>query len=297
MLYEFALDPGVLNNFQTIRYFLEKFGIHHGRLISRFPAKWKKLVYECCASCGDIERKKIEESLVAVDAKLVNSNRSFDGNLPWLNNAENQHNIKPFHAIISSSNPRNVSVILIADNLTETNTLWNVPREKVVSRKAKDLAKYVQPLLQIASEVLFVDPHFDPSEPRYRNILSHFVQSININMTRRIEYHLGNKIRKDHFQDTCSKYIPDILPKGLEVKFIRWERIEGCDALHPRYILTDKGGVRIERGLDEGRDGEFTDVSLLDWNVYAQRWKEYQLATSTFKHVDEIKVTGIQGEK
>lgn len=293
MLYEFALDPGVLNNFQTVRYFLEKFGIHHGRLISRFPAKWKRLVYECCASCGDIERKKIEESLTAVDVKLVNSNRSFDGNLPWLSNAENQHSIKPFRAIISNSNPRNVDVILIADELTERNTLWNVPREQKVSRKASDLAEHVQPLLQISSEILFIDPHFDPSVIRYQNTLEHFMRVINTNnKIRRIEYHLKRKSVIESFQNDCNKYIPYMLPAGVGISFIRWKQIEGKDALHPRYILTEKGGVRIECGLDEGRDGEETDVSLLDEHIYLRLWNDYQVKSSAFEYVDEIKITG-----
>lgn len=290
MLYEYALDPGVLYNFDKVRYFLEKFGVHRGRLISRFPRKWKRMVWEACVTCGDIERKRIEESLINADVKFISSNRDYNGNSTWLNNAEDQHALRPFHAIISKSNPRASAVVLIADDLTETTPLWNVPRERVVPRKAFDLASHIEPLLRMATEVIFIDPYFDPYAPRYRRTLKAFARVIHSNGGHcRIEYHL--KYSDSAFQDGCQANLPSILPTGLEIKFIRWRQIDGGETLHPRYILTDRGGVRIEHGLDEGRDGECTDVSLLDLSVYQQRWKDYREAPA-FEFVDEITIAG-----
>lgn len=295
MLYEFALDPCVLSNFYNVRYFLEKFGVQHGRLISRFPKKWKRMVFESCKTCGDIEQKRIEESLINADGKFISLNREYDSNIPWLENSEKQHTLKPFHAIISGSNPRDIAVVLIADELTETTTLWNVPREKVVPRRAADLAMNVQPLLQIATEVLFIDPHFDPTKYQYRNTLEYFVRVMSTNNgITRIEYHLkvdAKKPERVYFQNACSKHIPNILPAGIEVTFKRWRQLEGGETLHARYILTDKGGVRVEHGLDEGEDGEYTDVSLLDIPVYQQHWKNYH-ESPAFELVDAITIKG-----
>jgi hypothetical protein len=52
--------------------------------------------------------------------------------------------------------------------------------------------------------------------------------------------------------------------------------------------------VRIERGLDEGEEGETTDISLLDETLYRQRWKDFQKATAAFEFVDEVVVKGIR---
>ena len=51
MLYEFAVEPSCLDSWQTFRYLIEKFGVSHGRLISRFPKDWIRKVMENC-SCG-----------------------------------------------------------------------------------------------------------------------------------------------------------------------------------------------------------------------------------------------------
>jgi hypothetical protein len=68
--------------------------------------------------------------------------------------------------------------------------------------------------------------------------------------------------------------------------------MECGDDLHPRYVFTERGGIRIERGLDEGDDGKTTDVSLLEASLYNRRWKDYQRDTSPFDFVDELKIIG-----
>lgn len=192
MLHEYALDPVVLSNWHSFRYFCEKFGVAHGRMISRFPKKWKKMVYEACGGCGVIERKRIEEKLRDIDAKLLPTGRSYDSNMAWLHNAEVQHLLQPFQAIISNENPKKVEAILIADEIDENMPLWKVPREIRVPRKAADLAKCLAMFLQNSTEILFVDPHFRPNENRYRNTLRHLIEATCTTSNRlgRLEFHL-----------------------------------------------------------------------------------------------------------
>ncbi len=59
-----------------------------------------------------------------------------------------------------------------------------------------------------------------------------------------------------------------------------------------RYVLTDIGGVRIEKGLDLGRPGETTDVSLLDDELWRCRWTELQAGAGTFQELDHVTITG-----
>jgi hypothetical protein len=66
----------------------------------------------------------------------------------------------------------------------------------------------------------------------------------------------------------------------------------GGEKLHPRYILTDLGGVRVEVGLDSGDPGQTTDVSLLDRRIYEERSKDYQQPSAAFDYKDEIRITG-----
>jgi hypothetical protein len=297
MLHEYAVDPGVLSNWPSFRYLMEKFGFERGRLISRFPKQWKRMVYEACGSCREIERKRIEEGLRAIDGKLIRVQREYDGGLAWLENAEAQHLLKPFHAIISDANPRNVSEVLIADELQETTPLWKVDREICIPRTAADLAKCVERLLKHGTEFLFIDPHFKPIAIRYQNTLEKFVEVAvtGDHEIKRIEYHLEAKYdaaTTEFFGNECREHLSGLIPDGIEITFFRWKGIESKEGMHPRYILTDRGGVRVEWGLDEGADGQTTDVSLLSESVYKTRWAAFQRGTAAFELADEIIVVG-----
>ena len=49
MIYEFALEPALVARWhdrKVYQFFDEKFGIRVGRLVSAYPKKWKKLVWE-----------------------------------------------------------------------------------------------------------------------------------------------------------------------------------------------------------------------------------------------------------
>jgi hypothetical protein len=53
-----------------------------------------------------------------------------------------------------------------------------------------------------------------------------------------------------------------IIPASVELILYRWRQRSGGDVLHPRYILTERGGLSFEFWLDEGELGETLDISL-----------------------------------
>ncbi|HIJ88889.1 MAG TPA: hypothetical protein HPP97_14620 [Desulfuromonadales bacterium] len=301
MLHEYALDPSVLTNWQSFRYFFENFGVPQGRMISQYPKKWKKLVYEACSGCRDIERSRIEQRLADIDDRLFRTTALFDAALPWLVNAET--NRKAFRAVISTANPSRHDNIIIADDISDTDPLWRVDREKPVLRTAQELAACAGRLLEHAREVLFIDPHFDATKPRYRNTLKAFLEKIpEPGKLKRIEYHVSNTLLPGNFSGSLQEHLPRIMSRDVTITFIRWQEANSGDSLHPRYILTDRGGIRIEHGLDEEHGGPTADVSLLDSTLFKSRWDDYQKNTAayfdkakakpTFVYVDEFSVTG-----
>ncbi len=44
----------------------------------------------------------------------------------------------------------------------DNDDLWNVPTDGVIPRDAKAMAKAVAAMLTNCSEIIFVDPHFEP---------------------------------------------------------------------------------------------------------------------------------------
>ncbi len=66
MLHEYGLDPECLNEWNTFRFFMGKFGISQGRLISQFPKTWLRNVHETCHGFTFRQRQFLGEELVRI---------------------------------------------------------------------------------------------------------------------------------------------------------------------------------------------------------------------------------------
>ena len=290
MFYEYALEPQLLNNWRDFRYFFENMGVSKGRLISRYPKHWKRLVYESLTDCGDAEKKRIEEALIRADEKLLRRNNEWNGNEDWLTNAEAEHARRPFHAIIARSNPHANASVLVGDALNEHEPLWLLNTTCDVPRNARDMADSVATLLQASREIVFIDPHFAPEMSRYRRPLKAFLQAALQNRTINlecVEYHLKAKSEVGFFQAECAKLAYE-WPAGIEIRFRRWQELPGSEKLHDRFILTERGGVQFSVGLDDGNEGETTNVHILSEELRRSTWNKYLSNSPAFELVDEF---------
>jgi hypothetical protein len=298
MIYEYALEPALLSNWKDFRYFTEKFGVPNGRLISRYPGRWKRMVYECLVHCGEIERKRIEEGLLRLDDRLMKRSGSWNQQLDWISNAEEEHAQRPFHAIVAASNPRNHEFVLEADGLSEVNPLWRLPNLPPVRRVAADMALRVAPLLHFSRRILFVDPHFRPNEIRWRRPLQAFLEVATNNRRPgdilRVEIHVKDDLETGLFTAYSQRSLPEIIPSGVRVRIVQWHERERGEKLHNRFILTDLGGVSFGVGLDDsdGEDGQTDDILLLNEETYNLRFAQYAGSPPAFDPVGEVIIEG-----
>jgi hypothetical protein len=305
MIHEYALEPQLISNWQEFRYFTEKFGVPQGRLISRYPKSWKRLVYESLENCGEIERKKIEEKLNTLDDRILRRPSSgWDPQLQWLANAEIEHGRKPFHAVLARDNPNGQVFVLRGEDVEDINPLWGVQRTEVVPREAAPMAHAIAPLLQVSNAILFVDPHFNPNREEYRKTLREFFTATferrEYAPPGRIEVHLrGGDDKPDaaYFAEICRRWLPNLIPAGVQLRLVRWQQRAGGEELHNRYVLTNLGGIRFGAGLDEGDGGETDELEILDGTAYKVRYRQYDRVANTFDLVDQLVVIGTRRPK
>lgn len=293
MIYEYALDPKVVAtwvNRSDYRYFIEKFGLGQPRTISRYPKSWQRLVWEAYEGQDDIEKTRLTELLLRF---LENAARRpqgrFDGG-DWLQNTLEEHKDKPFKAILSTINPDRDSAILTPKNIDENQALWQPPRSTVVARRADQMTQAVASLLSTATKIIFVDPHFGPDSPRYQKTLQSFLSAASKNRKselKTVEYHCQVKAPENYFRKECHSRLPKFIPKGISITFVRWTTKNGGQSLHNRYILTDIGGVSFQHGLDEGKEGDTDDLTILDRENYALRWSQYDQNANVFDLLEE----------
>jgi len=180
MFHEFAVDPALCDNFKDARYLLERFGYHYGRLIAEFPKDWLSRAYSAFNG-GDLDKSRLEillKALKARDAFTRGRSARWKPGDPWLIQAEAEHGLMPFRAIVADGNPRGHADVLDGRNITEEDSRWSVPQDRLVPREAAQLASAAGWLLRQSRQVIFIDPYFDAGKSEKMEPMRAYLQMI-----------------------------------------------------------------------------------------------------------------------
>lgn len=251
MIYEFAVDPGAVNSWQRFRYIYDFCGIEMGRIISEFPKEWEKKVIESCND-SEINRKRIVERLIMANNTLMYFGRDFNPSFTWIKNADQQHIQKPFRAIISLENPSNNPYVIHPDEDLSKNELWLIERSAVVPRQAEKLSECAELLLSRSKQILIIEPNFDPNQRRFRNTFSWFMNFANKGEAPvRIELHVkDHKENTEWWRKTYREKLSPFVHAGYVLKIRKWKNMEAGEGIHPRYVMTELGGIQYDYGID-----------------------------------------------
>jgi hypothetical protein len=284
MIYEYALDPALLNNWKDVRFFKDSCGIGMGRLISEYPHKWERHVFEVIrlSTAGDVEKKRMKEALrnIMKYKTYRRTTTAWDDGMDWLSNALKVHGSKPFRAIVAGvDKSREGGQLLCAEFLDETNPLWQCDSSTDVFRTAAALAGIVKPMLELASVVIFIDPHMDPSAGRYRRPIVEFLKIIAGRTTgvplQRLEFHVSDKWEPTEFKRRLDSDLKPLKSTTLPLSVIRWKE----EKMHNRYILTNVGLLQFGNGLDEGHKPDRDKVTRLSEADQQSLLREYSGGT------------------
>ena len=300
MLYEFAVEPDSVADSGSCGFVLSHMGVSRGRMISRFPGDWRKRVIETVQEhkrdgrISDKDFKKISKLLQTVGEKLLRKGRDYDPEETWIDNAISQDAREPFRAIVMKSPlTEGCEKALDVQDLDEDPPLWAVPREAKVARLARDIVQFIGPLLEISRKILFVDPYFDPGIRKWIPLIreSLKVATAGGRSLDRVEIHTldsEKRLEPEEFKRRCEQFLAPAVPKGVSLRIVRWK--EKDEKFHARYVFTDRGGYRLETGLDEGGRAETQDVSLLDDKLYRERLRQFEEGSTVFELSDEFRL-------
>jgi hypothetical protein len=259
MLLEFALEPSLLQNWDRFQRFISLFGVSQGRLISRFPKQWQEMVL-ASVTCGPVEKHKITEALVRVAKTVLLTREQGLWNLSatWLENAIVEHGQRPFDGILAAGNPSGHADVVDAADLDVTSLpakLQTGPSRLVV-RSAVEMAEAVRVLLRFSKKIVLMDRNFAPDIRRFRDPLGEMLLCLLDQHGKprqvEVELHFGHRVldAAADLKAACEAHLQDVIPLGMRLTVARWNH----DDLHNRYILTDRGGILIGKGLDEANE-------------------------------------------
>ena len=300
MIHEYALEPELFVKWgePTLGgHFIDQFGFNRhgqatGRVVALYPDNWRNKIKKMLRETP--LRPKEKESVVELlryitknQPKIVRSHHSIHWNCrkSWLENAEIEHNSRPFHAILARKNLRKNPSVVCEANVwpivpgATPPRLWAVSHTGPVDRTADDLATHLKPMLRCATRILFVDPHFRALPSKWQKPLRKFLEII-CDGSREVtlEYHVSACYKAappwNKFLNECQQVLPKLIPRSFALTVRRWQNWGANATFHDRYILTDIGGLSFPKGLSE-QIGDTTDIFRLDRKTYQKRLQDY----------------------
>ncbi len=303
MLKEFAVDPAVItSSFETCRYLIDQFGVDKGRLIAKFPSRWKRMAYEAADSLPDgLNKERVVEYINGLGSEwltLTSSNRAYaspEG--PWLDNALTAHAGNPFSAILCDQDDLSRQLV-DGRACDEKHPLFQASHSAIVNRNAVELAAVGRLVLENCRVLRLIDPHFKPARPKWRSSLREMLCLIPNITNVSCEYHVHDKPDSPD-TDELKRQLAQLrgsIPAGGQLRIIRWQEQDDGERQHRRYLLTENAGLYFEGGLDEEVGAkQTTDVGALGRDVHRQRWSEYNLDAHIYDLVHPILVVDSQG--
>ena len=290
MIKEFAVEPEVMATWAHFQSLFEDFGVGKGRLISEYPGKWRQMVYELAPRLsGEIKGYSIRSKISAQRHKLIpGRSRCYDPDprKDWLVNAEARMEDTPFDGIVARENPRRHGAVFVAGEIERDEPPWRTSTQSKVERPASALANCAGLLLSVAIEIVLVDPNFDATESRFREPLAAIFQAPSqCKRWKPCEVHTikPDVFVRDVHEINYSRHLAGVVPTGTTLRVHFWSQRMGGETMHPRFLLTEFGGLHYDYGLDRGRDpGEKTIVTLLDHSLFLQIRADYTCPSPTF---------------
>ena len=308
MHYEYAVEPKALvSNWQNFRYTIEKFGYDRGRLISRVPEGWLRLVYDSVPrNFSDMKKKRLEVALQDAKVKKVaNFSRQFDSNLEtWIENAISSHRKRPFRAIIAHEYEGDDNSVLSVNDIDEQHPLMVVNQGQIISRDVDSLASAMTPMLRTCSNIIIVDPFFDALNTGYQNMiykLLSIVRDLNPkNAICEIHYRGNNRnppINNSYWVQDAQFIFDKIVPNGIGLNIYCWKEKENGEDFHARYLLTEKGGISVDAGFGPPvGENQTTDLHLMGYGHAQKRLRSFSREATDYELIRPILRVSENGE-
>jgi hypothetical protein len=241
------------------------------------------------------DEKKIEFHLQhTADAKLVYVARSyhFQNAPPWLEQALREHAAKPFRAIISSTKVEGASHVLPVDEFDkELLPLWQVSPSCQIERTPEAIAGLVKLLCAKSSVVKLLDPHFRSDHARFKKTFRKLFETIGQVADSKVKIEVHCECKKSQelctdkeqssqdFEARLRNEWPELIPPGRKIFFYQWAEAPLGEQMHRRLILSERGGILVEAGLDAGNEGQTTTATILSTAEHLRFWKGLAVPT------------------
>jgi hypothetical protein len=267
----FAADPAVCGHISDLKLLLASFGPYTGRYIANYPDDWSAQIEKQFEGLGDVEAAKAKLLLRRAKeniALVTRSNLNWCAEQGWLANAV---------PLLS----RTAATPAIFDGLIAAQASppaihglheMDLPAtaEERITGIAKEYARIAKMLLLLSPELALIDPYLDPLNSDCYSVLEAMFEiaakgkSQKISLWARasevIRYSTYAAIKPD-LEDALRRLAHQANMKpGRVIEFVLVGEETKKTKMHGRYLLSIKGGIRLDQGFKQLNKSRQVDV-------------------------------------
>jgi hypothetical protein len=74
----------------------------------------------------------------------------------------------------------------------------------------------------------------------------------------------------------------------MTVTIYRWRQKPGGADFHARYLLTDRGGIRVDAGFSAEGGAQTTDMTLMDFALSQEKRRALERSAGVYELVEPV---------
>lgn len=283
----YAADPAVCGRASELKLLLASFGPYTGRYLANYPLDWAAQVEHQLDTLGDIEAAKIKNLLRRAKETLTLVTRS---NLPWCTEQGWLTNAIP----LLCNHPTVFDGLIVSPtaNTSQTNgrpqaraihplDALDLPptAEERIAGVAAEYARISKILLLLSPETALIDPYLNPLKRPCAAVMTSLFELVAKGKCQKISlwtrasevFGTGNSAAiKADLQDALRRLaITANFKPGREVEMFLVEDESSQSKIHGRYLLSIKGGIRLDQGFQQLPVGRKVDVGPVGRAVHS----------------------------
>jgi hypothetical protein len=219
----------------------------------------------------------------------------------WLDEVLAAHGQEAFYAIITLG--ATLGARTCPPCALPIGSVWQSPlwRDRVTSRRlgreAAVFGSVLRPVLRHARSLMLIDPHIQPTEPRYYRSLQALIRTAydrpDPTSLKVFEIHARAAAHAPStyawFEGGMRSQLTSLIPGGCRVRSILWAEMR--PSLHNRFVLANFCGISVDMGLDESTIGpDKDDWQLLSESHRAEVWTHFQKRVAPYLPVHEFDI-------
>ena len=271
----YGIDPSSPKDLKDLKVLFDRFGLAHGRFISRYPSDWDRELFSAFSELSDLDRSRLIRLIQLHQTAFLSSSAPFNRSKSWAKNvAEQRMRTRSFDRILAKK-PNEENFETLEEYLWGEHDDPGASRGAFIKMTPESYANACAPLFECSSEVHVSDRFFQlrnqsgvMNRKRWSVLRALVEKAAQTPKCREFVLHFESlpAISMKTFE---MKIVEDLAEIANEFSFDFSYDIR--DAMHHgRYIFSVHGGLQFDHGFEV---------------AYGQRNHVHWLSSSELNHL------------